>query len=76
MPARTPRQIFQHHAEALGAEDIDGLFFVFCSPLFGSDLGGAWTIPPKELRSAYRVHDTPSTIAPTIGFRVARTLSR
>ena len=22
MPARTPQQIFQHHAEALGAEDI------------------------------------------------------
>jgi hypothetical protein len=25
MPARTPQQIFQHHAEALGAEDIDGI---------------------------------------------------
>jgi hypothetical protein len=25
MPARTPRQIFQHHAEALGAEDLDGV---------------------------------------------------
>jgi hypothetical protein len=25
MPARTPPQIFQHHAEALGAEDIDGI---------------------------------------------------
>jgi hypothetical protein len=25
MPARTPQQIFQHHAEALGAEDIDGV---------------------------------------------------
>jgi ketosteroid isomerase-like protein len=25
MPARTPEQIFQHHAEALGAEDIDGI---------------------------------------------------
>jgi hypothetical protein len=24
MPARTPQQIFQHHADALGAEDIDG----------------------------------------------------
>jgi hypothetical protein len=23
MPARTPQQIFQHHAEALGAEDIE-----------------------------------------------------
>ena len=25
MPARTPQQIFQHHAEALGAENIDGV---------------------------------------------------
>jgi hypothetical protein len=25
MPARTPQQIFQHHADALGAEDIDGI---------------------------------------------------
>ena len=25
MPARTPQQILQHHAEALGAEDIDGI---------------------------------------------------
>ena len=25
MPARTPKQIFQHHAEALGAEDLDGV---------------------------------------------------
>jgi hypothetical protein len=25
MPARTPQQIFQHHAGALGAEDIDGV---------------------------------------------------
>ena len=25
MPARTPEQIFQHHAEALGAENIDGV---------------------------------------------------
>jgi ketosteroid isomerase-like protein len=25
MPARTPQQIFQHHAEALGAEDIEGV---------------------------------------------------
>jgi hypothetical protein len=25
MPARTPQQIFQHHAEALGAEDLDGI---------------------------------------------------
>ena len=25
MPTRTPQQIFQHHAEALGAEDLDGI---------------------------------------------------
>jgi ketosteroid isomerase-like protein len=25
MPVRTPQQIFQHHAEALGAEDLDGI---------------------------------------------------
>jgi hypothetical protein len=25
MAARTPQQIFQHHAEALGAEDLDGI---------------------------------------------------
>jgi hypothetical protein len=25
MPARTPQQIFQHHAEALGAEDLDAV---------------------------------------------------
>jgi hypothetical protein len=25
MSARTPKQIFQHHAEALGAEDLDGI---------------------------------------------------
>lgn len=25
MPARTPQQIFQHHAEALGGEDLDGI---------------------------------------------------
>ena len=25
MPARTPEQIFQHHGEALGAEDLDGV---------------------------------------------------
>ena len=25
MPTRTPQQIFQHHAEALGAEDIEGI---------------------------------------------------
>jgi hypothetical protein len=25
MPARTPQQIFQHHAEALGAEDLDSI---------------------------------------------------
>jgi ketosteroid isomerase-like protein len=23
--ARTPREIFQHHAEALGAEDLEGM---------------------------------------------------
>jgi hypothetical protein len=25
MTARTPQQIFQHHAEALGAEDLEGI---------------------------------------------------
>ena len=25
MATRTPEQIFQHHAEALGAEDLDGI---------------------------------------------------
>ena len=25
MPTRTPQQVFQHHAEALGAEDLDGI---------------------------------------------------
>jgi hypothetical protein len=25
MPARTPQQIFQHHAGALGAEDLEGV---------------------------------------------------
>lgn len=25
MPTRTPQQIFQHHAEALGAEDLDAI---------------------------------------------------
>ena len=25
MPTRIPQQIFQHHAEALGAEDLDGI---------------------------------------------------
>jgi hypothetical protein len=25
MSARTPQQIFQHHAEALGAEDLEGI---------------------------------------------------
>ena len=25
MPTRTPQQIFQHHAEALGAENLDGI---------------------------------------------------
>ena len=25
MPARTPQKIFQHHAQALGAEDLDGI---------------------------------------------------
>jgi hypothetical protein len=25
MTTRTPQQIFQHHAEALGAEDLDGI---------------------------------------------------
>lgn len=25
MPTRTPQQIFQHHAEALGAEDLAGI---------------------------------------------------
>jgi ketosteroid isomerase-like protein len=25
MTTRTPKQIFQHHAEALGGEDLDGI---------------------------------------------------
>ncbi len=25
VPSRTPQEVFQHHAEALGAEDIDGI---------------------------------------------------
>ena len=43
---RTPEEIFQHHAEALGAGDLDGIVAdyadnaVFIAPAAS---GGAWT---------------------------------
>jgi ketosteroid isomerase-like protein len=42
MPASTPQQIFQHHAEALGAEDIDSVVVdysddaIFMTPAAGT----------------------------------------
>lgn len=34
MPTRTPQQIFQHHAEALGAEDLDGIVADYSNDAF------------------------------------------
>ena len=34
MTARTPEQIFQHHAEALGAEDLDGIMADYSDDAF------------------------------------------
>src|ERR1700759_4718137 len=41
MPARTPQQIFQHHAEALGAEDIDGIVADYSDDAFFMTPAGA-----------------------------------
>jgi hypothetical protein len=34
MPVRTPQQILQHHADALGAEDIDGILADYSDDAF------------------------------------------
>ncbi len=34
MSTRTPQQIFQHHAEALGAEDLDGIVADYADDAF------------------------------------------
>ncbi len=34
MTTRTPQQVFQHHAEALGAEDVDGIMADYSDDAF------------------------------------------
>ena len=65
MPARTPKQIFQHHAEALGAEDLDGVVAdysddaVFMTP--AGVLRGRWN--PAGVYKAPLRH-TPGKVEP------------
>ncbi len=40
MTVRTPQQIFQHHAEALGAEDLDGIVADYSDDAFFMTPGG------------------------------------
>ena len=40
MTVRTPQQVFQHHAEALGAEDLDGIVADYSDDAFFMTPGG------------------------------------
>jgi ketosteroid isomerase-like protein len=63
MPARTPQQIFQHHAGALGAEDLEGVVADYSDDAFfmspaGVLRGKAGT--GRRLRSCSRKYPGPN----------------
>jgi hypothetical protein len=63
MPARTPQQIFQHHAEALGAENIDGVVADYSDDAFFMTPAGCcevrW-VSGRHLRSCSRTYPKPN----------------
>jgi hypothetical protein len=63
MPARTPQQIFQHHAEALGAEDIDGVVADYSDDAFFMTPAGCFEVRRVSgayLRNCSRTYPRPS----------------
>ena len=63
MPARTPQQIFQHHAEALGAEDIDGIVADYSDDAFfmtPAEVQGGKAGSGTHLRSCSRTYPRPN----------------